>query len=146
VGITASRMTQPMNQAPASMTIIDRGMIEASGAIEIVDLLRLVPGFQVSRSTINTPNLVAYHGLSDILQRGIEVMVDGASVYSSYLTVDWRTLGVALEDIERIEVLRGEGRCTDLWLQRFYLYREYYYPESGRDSRAVSGRLYRHSQ
>ena len=112
VGITASRMSQPVNQAPASMTIIDREMIEASGAIEIVDLLRLVPGFQVSRSTINTTNLVAYHGQSDILQRGIEVMVDGASVYSSYLTVDWRTLGVALEDIERIEVLRGGGAPT----------------------------------
>lgn len=112
VGITVSRMRQPLNEAAASMTVIDREMIEASGATEVVDLLRLVPGFQVSGGTINSPYLVAYHGQSDIIQRGIEVLVDGASVYSSYMSVDWRNLGVAIEDIERIEVLRGGGAPT----------------------------------
>jgi iron complex outermembrane receptor protein len=112
VGVTVSRMMQPVNRSAASMTVIDRDMIRASGATQIVDLLRLVPGFQVSGSTIGSPHLVAYHGQSDLLQRGLEVMVDGASVYSSFLTVDWQTLGVALEDIERIEVLRGGGAPT----------------------------------
>ncbi|AOY88250.1 hypothetical protein BKP64_08785 [Marinobacter salinus] len=112
VGITVSRMMEPVNQSGASMTVIDRDMIRASGATEVADLLRLVPGFQVSGSTINSPYLVAYHGQSDVLQRGLEVMIDGASVYSSYLTVDWQTLGVALEDIERIEVIRGGGAPT----------------------------------
>lgn len=112
VGITVSRMMQPVNRSAASVTVIDRDMIRASGATQIVDLLRLVPGFQVSGSTIGSPYLVAYHGQSDLLQRGLEVMVDGASVYSSFLTVDWQTLGVALEDIERIEVLRGGGAPT----------------------------------
>jgi iron complex outermembrane recepter protein len=112
VGITVSRMMQPVTQSGASMTVIDQDMIRASGATEIADLLRLVPGFQVSGSTINAPYLVAYHGQSDILQRGLEVMIDGASVYNSYLTVDWQTLGVALEDIERIEVIRGGGAPT----------------------------------
>ncbi|WP_168215622.1 TonB-dependent receptor plug domain-containing protein [Marinobacter confluentis] len=105
-------MMQPVNRAAASVTVIDRDMIRASGATQIVDLLRLVPGFQVSGATIGSPHLVAYHGQSDLLQRGLEVMVDGASVYSSFLTVDWQTLGVALEDIERIEVLRGGGAPT----------------------------------
>lgn len=112
VGVTVSRMMQPASQSGASMTVIDQDMIRASGATEIADLLRLVPGFQVSGSTISSPYLVAYHGQSDILQRGLEVMIDGASVYSSYLTVDWQTLGVALEDIERIEVIRGGGAPT----------------------------------
>lgn len=112
VGVTVSRMMQPASQSGASMTVIDQDMIRASGATEIADLLRLVPGFQVSGATISSPYLVAYHGQSDILQRGLEVMIDGASVYSSYLTVDWQTLGVALEDIERIEVIRGGGAPT----------------------------------
>jgi outer membrane receptor for ferrienterochelin and colicin len=55
---SASRFPQALNNAPASVIIIDRAMIQASGALEIPDLFRLLPGFQVyspaySHSTFN---------------------------------------------------------------------------------------------
>ena len=45
--LTASRMTKPLAESPASVSIIDREMIEASGVREIAELFRLVPGFIV---------------------------------------------------------------------------------------------------
>ena len=46
--ISATRIQQPLTESPASITVIDRNMIVASGAIEIADVLRLVPGVQVA--------------------------------------------------------------------------------------------------
>ncbi|MCW8908674.1 MAG: TonB-dependent receptor plug domain-containing protein, partial [Sedimenticola sp.] len=47
VVLSATRLDQPLTDTPAAVTVIDRSMIEASGAIELADLFRLVPGFQV---------------------------------------------------------------------------------------------------
>src|SRR5512134_2109461 len=47
VVLSASRLRQPLDQAPAAITVIDREMIEASGAREIPELFRMVPGFVV---------------------------------------------------------------------------------------------------
>jgi iron complex outermembrane receptor protein len=105
--LSASRLAQPLSEAPAAVTVIDREEIEASGFIELVDLLRLVPGFQVGLSTANNTIAVTYHGQSDNFPRRMEVLVDGRSVYNALLTVDWHDLGVALEDVDRIEVVRG---------------------------------------
>ncbi|MEW7982806.1 MAG: hypothetical protein G8D28_05670 [gamma proteobacterium symbiont of Phacoides pectinatus] len=52
--LTASRIQQPLDHVPAAITVIDREMIEASGVLEVVDLLRLVPGFQVAYVTGHT--------------------------------------------------------------------------------------------
>ena len=49
VVLSATRLSQPLEDIPASITVIDKQMIRASGALEVPDLLRLVPGFQVSR-------------------------------------------------------------------------------------------------
>lgn len=105
--LSASRLKQPLSQAPAAITVIDREMIETSGFTEIADLLRLVPGFQVSLGTSRSAIAATYHGQSDSLPRRMEVLVDGRSVYGSVLSVDWNDLGVALDDIDRIEVVRG---------------------------------------
>lgn len=45
VVLSASRLSQPVNEAPAAVTIIDQDMIRASGFRDIPELLRLVPGF-----------------------------------------------------------------------------------------------------
>lgn len=105
--LSASRLMQPLSEAPAAITVIDQEMIEASGFTEIADLLRLVPGFQVGLSTSNSTIAATYHGQSDSLPRRMEVLVDGRSVYISMLSMDWNDLGVALDDIDRIEVVRG---------------------------------------
>jgi iron complex outermembrane receptor protein len=101
------------SDAPGAVSIIDRAMISASGARNIHELFRLVPGFQVGMHTGNQP-LVGYHGLSDEAPRRMLVQVDGRSVYSPYFIagVEWNQIGVDIDDIERIEVFRGSNSAT----------------------------------
>jgi len=108
----ATRLSQPVSESPASITVIDREMIEASGANELVDVLRLVPGFQVGH--INGYRAaVTYHGLSDSFARRLQVLVDGRSVYTPLFGgVQWAELPLALEDIDKIEVIRGPNGVT----------------------------------
>jgi iron complex outermembrane receptor protein len=109
---SATRLTQKLTEAPASISIIDRQTIAASGARNIPDLLRLVPGFQSYHVSANK-FATSYHGASDDFPRRLEVMVDGRSVYLPLLaTVDWTSLGINLQDIERIEVVRGSNVPT----------------------------------
>ncbi|MBW8370924.1 MAG: TonB-dependent receptor [Thiobacillus sp.] len=113
VVLSASRLSQPVNRAPAAVTVITREMIEASGFRHLPDLLRLVPGFQVSWVRGNIPT-VTYQGLSSIYSRRIQVLVDGRSVYNpAYGQVQWRGIPLALDDIDRIEVVRGPNAAND---------------------------------
>lgn len=112
VVLTATRLAQPINEAPAAMTIIDRQMIEASGAREIAELFKLVPGFQVNHENGHTP-IVTYNGLSDQFSRRMQVLVDGRSVYTPILGgADWAQLPLTMDDIERIEVTRGPNAAS----------------------------------
>ena len=113
VVLSASRLSQPVNEAPAAVTVIDQDMIRASGFRDIPDLLRLVPGFTVAYTRDNTWG-VGYHGLADALfaplpgagrraldlQRGIMARCTG------------RELPLSIDDIERIEVVRGPNAAT----------------------------------
>ena len=113
VVLSASRLLQPVNRAPAAVTVITREMIEASGFRQLPDLLRLVPGFQVSWVRGNIPT-VTYQGLSSVFSRRLQVMVDGRSVYNpAYGHVQWRGIPLALDDIDRIEVVRGPNAAND---------------------------------
>lgn len=112
VVLTATRLAQPVNEAPASMTIIDRQMIEASGARDVVDVFRLIPGFQVQHENGHTP-IVTYHGMSDQYSRWMQVLVDGRSIYNpSAGGVEWSHIPLVLDDIERIEVTRGPNAAS----------------------------------
>ena len=105
--LTVTRLPQNVLEIPASMTVIDTRMIEASGATNIPDLLRLVAGFQLAHAGGNLTS-VTYHGMSDEYSRRIQVLVDGRSIYMpANGGVDWPDIPLALEDIDRIEVLRG---------------------------------------
>lgn len=107
VVLTASRMVQSPLDAPAPVTIIDREMIDASGFTEIHDLLRLVPGFVVADWPDGSP-VVANHGIGDAFDRRIKVLIDGRNVNSPlWGDVNWQDLPVRVDDIERIEVVRG---------------------------------------
>lgn len=112
VVLTVSKMVQPLQDSPSSVTIIDQEMIRASGYRDIPDLMRLVPGFSVSYTRDNRFAL-AYHGLADAYSRRFQVLVDGRSIYSpNFGEVDWGTLPLAIEDIERIEVVRGPNAAV----------------------------------
>ena len=82
VVLSASRLSQPVNEAPAAVTVIDQDMIRASGFRDIPDLFRLVPGFTVAYTRDNTWG-VGYHGLADAFSRRMQVLIDGRSVYTA---------------------------------------------------------------
>jgi iron complex outermembrane recepter protein len=113
VVLSASRLAQPRSRTPAAVTVITREMIEASGFRQLVDVLRLVPGFLVGWSGGNTP-AATYLGLSDAFPHWMQVMVDGRSVYNpAYGQTNWRGLPLSLDDVERIEVVRGPNAAND---------------------------------
>lgn len=80
----------------------------------MADLLRLVPGFQSSTSFESGAPIASYHGAFERFSARIQVLVDGRSVYSPALFggTGPGMQGVALEDIERIEVLRGSNSAA----------------------------------
>lgn len=112
VVLSATRLAQPQYESPASVTIIDRDMIRASGALDIPDLLWLVPGFQVGHARVHTLS-ASYHGLADERARRMQVLVDGRPVYSpSTGGVRWMELPLDISDVERIEVIRGPNAAA----------------------------------
>ena len=112
VVLTASRLEQPANEAPASVTVIDREMIRASGVRELADLFRLVPGMVVGRARGYAP-MLGYSGFGNSFFRQFQVLLDGVSIYSPlYGGVEWGELPISLDDIERIEVVRGPNAAA----------------------------------
>ncbi len=110
--LSAARLVQPLADAPVAMTIIDRDMIEASSAINIPELLRLVPGFQVTY-TEGIDAISTYQGYADSLPRRMQVLVDGRSVYNPGINgVIWAALPLTLDQVERIEVVRGPNAAA----------------------------------
>jgi iron complex outermembrane receptor protein len=112
VTFAATRLPQQLKDAPASVTIIDRTMIEASSATNVTELMRLVPGLQSYHISTNAA-AVSYHGMSDKFPPRMEVMIDGRSVYIPlFSAVIWETLPLSIDDIERIEIVRGTNTVT----------------------------------
>ncbi len=112
VVLSATRLAQPQIEAPATISIIDRQMIQLSGAKNIADLFRLVPGMHVANFRGNRA-IVGYQGLSSEYPQGVQVLIDGKSEYSPLFGgVNWATFPLLLEDIERIEISRGPNGAT----------------------------------
>ena len=113
VVLSASRLSQPVSRAPAAVTVITREMIEASGFRHLVDVLRLVPGFVVGWSGGNMP-AASYLGLSNEFPHWMQIMVDGRSIYNpAYGHTTWRGIPLTLDDVDRIEVVRGPNSAND---------------------------------
>jgi len=112
--LTASRLPQPLRETPGSMTVLDEEMIRATGYRNIARLLRLVPGMQIGQER-GHDQWVTYHGLGIDYPNQIQVLVDGRSVISSgggTGGADWSGMPIAIEDIERIEVVRGPNSAA----------------------------------
>jgi iron complex outermembrane receptor protein len=111
---SVSRLPQRLADAPTAVTVVDRDMIKASGARDLNDVFRLVPGFQTYPNNTEQAK-VTYHGMGDgDYSSRVQVLIDGRSMYSPLFDggVNWATLPVALEDIERIEVVRGTNAVS----------------------------------
>jgi iron complex outermembrane receptor protein len=113
--LSASRLRQDVTETPQAVTVIDQEMIKASGAREFAELFRLVPGFNVSYVTYvkGLQPIVNYHGLGREFFSRLQVLIDGRSINNATLGgVDWNDLPLALDDVDRIEVIRGPSNAT----------------------------------
>ncbi len=111
---SVSRLPQRQADAPTAVTVIDREMLRALPIRDLNDVFRLVPGFQTYPNNTDAGR-VTYHGMNDgVYAPRVQVLVDGRSMYSPLFggSVNWLTMPVAIEDIERIEVVRGTNAVT----------------------------------
>jgi iron complex outermembrane receptor protein len=110
---SVSKKPERLMDAAAAIQVITSEDIRRSAATTLPDLLRLVPGVQVARVNSSTW-AVGVRGFTSTLSRSLLVLIDGRSVYSPlFAGVYWDVLDVPLNDIERIEVIRGPG--ATLW-------------------------------
>jgi iron complex outermembrane receptor protein len=110
--LSATRLKQAQSEAPASITIIDRSMLESLGVRKLPEIFRLVPGMQVGYVNGNQA-AVGYHGLTDDNSRRMQVLIDGRSIFQSALSrILWFDQPLAIENIERIEVIRGPNTAA----------------------------------
>ncbi|HET8707334.1 MAG TPA: TonB-dependent receptor, partial [Pseudomonadales bacterium] len=111
--VTAAKKSQRLYDSAAAVYVISSHDIERSGATHIAELLRTVPGLNVARIDSNKW-AVSARGFNGRLANKLLVLIDGRSVYSPiFAGVLWDDIDMRLEDIDRIEVVRGPG--STLW-------------------------------
>jgi len=106
---SVSKKEQTLSRTPAAIFVISAEDIRRSGARNVPDLLRMVPGMDVAQIDANTWAISA-RGLNGRFSNKLLVLIDGRTVYiPTFGGVFWDVLNLPLEDIERIEVIRGPG-------------------------------------
>ncbi len=106
---SVSKKQQRVSQTAAAIFVITAEDIRRSGAINVPDLLRMVPGVHVAQLDANIW-VITIRGFSDRFADKVLVLIDGRTVYTPTSSgVYWDQQDVPLEDIERIEVIRGPG-------------------------------------
>lgn len=106
---SVSKKEQKLSKTGAPVFVITQEDIRRSGMTNVPDLLRMVPGVNVARITSNTW-AISIRGFNSRYSTKVLVLIDGRSVYTpSFSGVHWDHQLLPLEDIERIEVVRGPG-------------------------------------
>lgn len=106
---SAAKKTQKVSETAAAISVISQDEIRRSSATTLPELLRLVTGLQVVQTNAHTWSIGA-RGFNDIYASKLLVMIDGRSIYTpEFSGVSWHSQDTVLEDIERIEVIRGPG-------------------------------------
>jgi iron complex outermembrane receptor protein len=107
--VTASRRAQSSLEAPNATSVITAEDIRLSGATSLVELLRRVPGADVMEMGVGSANL-SLRGFNQRNANKVLVLVDGRTEYQDFMgTTLWSSLPIGLEEIDRIEVIRGPG-------------------------------------
>jgi iron complex outermembrane receptor protein len=106
---SVSRKGQKLSDTAAAVFVITQDDIRRSGATSIPEVLRIVPGLDVARINGNTWAITA-RGFNGRYVNKLLVMIDGRTVYDPLSGgVFWDVQDTLMEDIERIEVVRGPG-------------------------------------
>ena len=106
---SVSKREQKISRAGAAVYVITQDDIRRSGANNVPDLLRMAPGVHVARMDSNAW-AISIRGFNDLYADKVLVLIDGRSVYNPLFSgVYWDAQDVVLENIERIEVIRGPG-------------------------------------
>src|SRR5258708_6800308 len=106
---TTSKEPEQIWKTSAAIYVLTQEDIRRSGATSIPEVLRLAPGVEVARIDSNSWS-VAIRGFGSAFSKSVLVLIDGRSVYTPlFAGVYWDVQNVLLEDIERIEVIRGPG-------------------------------------
>src|SRR5579872_734460 len=106
---SVSKTEQTLSRTAAAIFVITQEDIRNSGATNIPDLLRMVPGLDVAQINGSTW-AVSVRGFNEQSSNKLLVLIDGRTAYSPLFSgVNWDTQAIALENIDRIEVIRGPG-------------------------------------
>jgi len=107
---SVSKKPQELHKTASAVFVITQEDIRRTGAVNIMEALRIAPGLQVSKTNQNTYT-ISIRGFNQ--QSGADkllVLIDGRSIYSPAVpNVFWLGQDVVLEDVDRIEVIRGPG-------------------------------------
>ena len=108
--VTESKEPTEIWKTPSAIYVLTGEEIRRSGVTNVPDALRLVPGVDVARVNGDRNWVVVIRGLSDQYSKYVQVLIDGRSIYTPLFGgVFWTIDNVMLENIDRIEVLRGPG-------------------------------------
>jgi len=106
---SASKRAQTIDDSPNAISVITAEDIKAMGAVNIIDVFRRLPGVHVYVRSGNN-SVLSIRGRTAAFPSGFLLLVDGVILYDAALGgVDWSRSPVVLDDIERIEVIRGPG-------------------------------------
>jgi iron complex outermembrane receptor protein len=107
--LSVSRQRQRLGDSAAAVSVISADDIRRAGVTSIAELIRQAPGMQVAQSGAGTW-VVGSRGLAHTYTNNLLVLVDGRTVYTPmFAGVFWDTVDYPLEDLERIEIVRGPG-------------------------------------
>jgi iron complex outermembrane recepter protein len=106
---SVSKKKQPLSKTASAIYVIAQDDIRHSGATNLPDLLRMVPGVEVARINANAW-AISIRGFNSRYSGKVLVLIDGRTVYTPLFSgVYWDQQGTPLENIDRIEVIRGPG-------------------------------------
>lgn len=106
---SAMKRAQSAFDTASSIYVLNKEQISQSGATSVPEALKMVPGLIV-RQLDNNQWAISSRGVASRFSSKLLVMIDGQSLYSpQFAAVYWEALNVPLYDIERIEIIRGQG-------------------------------------
>jgi iron complex outermembrane receptor protein len=112
VVVTASKTEQQLINAPATVTLISSQTIQSSPAVNYADLLRAVPGLNVSQTSARDINVTS-RGATGTLSTSQLALVDGRSIYQDFFGfIMWDALPINMNEIKQIEVIRGPASAV----------------------------------